>query len=89
MAHLNETTSHPDSLVQSVVINALQKCSSFTEAVRSGYAEVEHIDDWVDFWHLPGSPAGRKSLREFLGMSTDEYTMWMKDGAILAQIISK
>jgi hypothetical protein len=41
-------------------------------------AEEERLDDLVDEWHKGGSGV---TLREYLGMSPEEYEYWLKNSA--------
>jgi hypothetical protein len=45
-----------------------------------GEAGPEEIDDYVDIWH--SSPDGLE-LHEFLGMSKEEYALWLRNPEVL------
>jgi hypothetical protein len=56
------------------------KNKSFVESVLSGDAGINEIDDYIEAWHsLPddSSEAGQE-LHEFLGMTWDEYRLWVE-----------
>ena len=49
---------------------------TFIDRCLAGSARPEDIDDWVDRWHeRPGDDA---SLASFLGMSDEEYAVWVE-----------
>jgi hypothetical protein len=52
-------------------------------AVTQGYANVDSIEEWVDFWHQ--SPAAG-NLQSFLGLDNTEYSRWLRDAAALPAI---
>ncbi|OXR40144.1 hypothetical protein B7C42_07768 [Nocardia cerradoensis] len=49
---------------------------TFVDAVLAGHALVEDIDDWADRWHDAGGLG--IDLHEYLGMSWDEYALWVE-----------
>jgi hypothetical protein len=57
---------------------------NFVELCLAGNALVEEVDDFVERWHR-GS--GRASLRDFLGMSESEYSLWVNDPDVLPYIV--
>jgi hypothetical protein len=57
---------------------------NFIERCLSGSALMEEIDDFVDQWH-EGSE--NESLRDFLGMSEPEYSLWINDPDVLPYVI--
>jgi hypothetical protein len=52
--------------------------SNFIDDCLNGDAFLSDIDYFVDQWHQ-GEIKGDISLREALGMTKDEYVLWMKD----------
>jgi hypothetical protein len=44
---------------------------------------AEDIEDYVDSWH---ANPGAKEIYEFLGMSEEEYALWLRDPAVLPHI---
>ena len=50
---------------------------TFIEGVLSGDYLINEIDDFVDEWH---DSDGDKSLSEFLGMTEEEYKLWVTKG---------
>ncbi|MBI2431980.1 MAG: hypothetical protein HYV26_03835 [Candidatus Hydrogenedentes bacterium] len=57
---------------------------NFLDMVISGIAHPEDIDDFVDLWH-EGHNSG--TLAEALGMSDDEYALWVQKSDALSLII--
>lgn len=53
---------------------------SFIGLVLSGRAILQDIDSYVEQWHEAedGSPAADMELHEFLGLSWDEYRLWVE-----------
>jgi hypothetical protein len=58
---------------------------SFVSLAISGHATADQIDDYVDRWH---SEPGNLSLHEFLGMSRDEYALWVRSPDMLGAILT-
>ena len=58
--------------------------SSFVQMCLRGDRLPEEIDDYVDAWNdmPPGAP-----LHEFLGMTRDEYNLWVVDPDVLPFIL--
>jgi hypothetical protein len=63
---------------------------TFVDAVLSGGAGLEDIDDYVDAWHdLPESePGAHQELHEWLGLSWPEYQLWVEEPPSLRFVIS-
>ena len=57
---------------------------TFIEKCLSGDALYEDIDDYVDIWHDSNST---DELYEFLGMTRQEYWLWVRNPDILPQIV--
>ena len=51
------------------------------DAVAKGLANAESVDEWVEFWHEGHVPL---ELREFLGLDTTQYALWMREPSSLA-----
>jgi hypothetical protein len=51
-----------------------------------GQASLDDVDDFVAEWHVgfSGEP-----LHEYLGMTWDEYVLWVKHPSALASIIDR
>jgi len=65
------------------------KTVTFIDLCLRGTALPDQIDDYVDAWH-DGEKGQDLELREFLGMTAHEYSIWMRDSnAIHAIIASK
>ena len=58
--------------------------ANFIELCLSGNALIEEVDDFVDQWH-EGSEG--VSLRDHLGMSEAEYSLWINDPDVLPFVI--
>ena len=63
--------------------NKNQGQGPFLEQYLNGKALPEDIDDYVDQWH---SDPGNQQIYEFLGMSEDEYSLWLRDPDMLLHI---
>ena len=57
---------------------------TFLDLVLTGDARQDDIDDFVDRWHDGDASC---SLAEFLGMSDDEYALWVEKPAALRLIL--
>ena len=54
----------------------MSETAAFVDAVLEGRALPQDIDDYIDTWHdTPGAP---DSVSEFLGLTTDEYGLWVE-----------
>ena len=51
---------------------------SFRDQFISGNCNLEALGEWVKIWHS-GAAEG-ESLRDFLGLSYEEYQMWVAQG---------
>lgn len=59
--------------------------SSFMEMAVNGDVLLEEIDDFVDVWH-DNETGG--SLHSFLGMTPEEYAIWVDNNAMLPQLVA-
>lgn len=59
--------------------------TTFIEAVRGKTATPEQVDDWVDRWH--NGEGDGLTLRQFLGLTEQQYAEWMRNPAVLASFI--
>ena len=57
---------------------------TFLDLVLAGEARQDDIDDFVDQWHDGDASC---SLAEFLGMSDDEYALWVEKPSALSLIL--
>lgn len=55
----------------------------FLQSYLNGDVCAEDIDDYVDAWH---AKPGRKKIFEFLGMTSEEYSLWLCDPDSLPDI---
>jgi hypothetical protein len=61
-----------------------KKGPTFIELYVNGKVLPEEIDEYVDKWHA--SP-GNQQIYDFLGMSKDEYSLWLRDPDVLPHIV--
>ncbi len=54
---------------------------TFVQAVKEGIATIDEIYDWVDRWHE--SPADDGPLHEYLGLSREQYGLWVQTPSTL------
>ena len=52
------------------------KTRPFLELYRDGKVSAQQIEDFIEAWHN-SDDTEQCSLAEFLGMTEDEYTVWM------------
>lgn len=63
----------------------MSRSNTYVEACLRGEAIWTDIDDWVDAWHESGEDI---DLHEFLGMSWDEYSLWVERPQALRGILA-
>jgi hypothetical protein len=63
---------------------------TYMDLLLMGKAFLDDIDDFVDEWHSApeGSVAASRSLHEFLGMTWDEYRLWVEHPESLRFIVA-
>ena len=61
------------------------KPRSFFDLFIDGQVSAVAAEDFISAWHNSGDEEQR-SLPEFLGLTEDEYDVWMMDGRILPDI---
>ena len=59
--------------------------SNFIDDVINADAIMEEIDDYIEKWHNSDSDL---SVYEYLGMTEEEYYLWVKEDFYLKYIIS-
>ena len=59
-----------------------ERSQSFFQLYLAGSTEAAGIDGCIDAWHASG-PAEKRSLGAYLGMTEDEYALWVMDTRIL------
>lgn len=59
---------------------------SFIELVLDGQASCEEADDFVERWHESDSTM---SLHKYLGLSWEDYALWVKSPSELESIIAR
>lgn len=63
----------------------MSEITTFIEKCLNGDVLCDDIDDYIDIWHESDS---EDELFEFLGMTREEYALWVKDPDALPQIIA-
>ena len=58
--------------------------NKFVDLCVMGQYHIEDIDDFIDEWH---EGEGDEDLHEFLGMSWEEYDLWVSNPYVLPYII--
>ncbi len=58
--------------------------NKFVDLCVMGQYHIEDIDDFIDEWH---EGKGNEDLHEFLGMSWEEYALWVSNPYVLPDII--
>lgn len=59
--------------------------SSFVDDVISADAILDEIDDYLNDWHNSNTDA---TVYEYLGMTEEEYFLWVENDYLLKYIIS-
>lgn len=59
---------------------------TFIDLSLAGDVVMDEIDDFVATWHT--DPAIREPLHEFLGMSEEEYALWVEQPGSLRLILA-
>ena len=60
--------------------------NSFVQKCLAGTANADEIDDYIDQWH-EHEHNHKISLHEFLGMTWDEYALWVEKPESLSAIL--
>lgn len=55
----------------------------YMEACFAGEALQDEIEDYIEEWHESGSS---EEIYEFLGMTEDEYAIWVENDSMLRTI---
>lgn len=64
------------------------KAPRFFELYRNGDIAAEDVDEYVGRWHADAEPWAKDlSLHEYLGMSHDEYEVWLCDPRSLPALV--
>jgi hypothetical protein len=65
-----------------------QKMQSFMDLYTNGYVMDDEVDDFVDQWHeSPYMDETSVSLSDYLGMTDEEYEVWLHDASVLPHIV--
>ena len=65
--------------------DASTKPRTFFDLFLDGKATEDDVDDYVSAWHDSGDEEQRP-LTEFLGMTEEEYAIWMMDRRLLSEL---
>jgi hypothetical protein len=57
---------------------------NFIDACLEGEALPQQIDDYIDAWHNSDT---REPIYRFLGMTEDEYSLWVENDLFLKHIL--
>lgn len=49
--------------------------TNFIEDCLAGVASLDNLDEYIEYWHTHETG---NELREFLGMTAEEYSQWVK-----------
>lgn len=60
--------------------------TDFISACAKGRAHLRKIDDYIDAWH-EGNAGINQELHQFLGMSAEEYALWVERPEVLPFIV--
>jgi hypothetical protein len=60
-----------------------QKDATFIRLYDSDAVTAEQIDDFIDAWH-ESNDSERRPLAAYLGMTEDEYSVWLRVARDLA-----
>jgi hypothetical protein len=63
------------------------KSLSFLDLYSGGKVTAEHIDDFIDAWH-ESDDSEQRPLSEFLGMTVDEYSVWLASHKVLPLLVA-
>jgi hypothetical protein len=64
----------------------MSRRATFVELSLAGDVVMDEIDDFVAAWH--NDPAIREPLHEFLGMTEEEYALWVEQPGSLRLILA-
>lgn len=67
----------------------MSEAPNFIDACLAGDALAADADDWIDIWHdaAKSSPTSQRTLAEHLGMTEDEYKVWVERPEVLRFIL--
>jgi len=57
----------------------------FIDLAVAGSIPPDGIDDYVDAWHRASE--GSENLASFLGLTDEEYRLWVEDATVLPHIV--
>jgi hypothetical protein len=63
------------------------KSLSFLDLYSDGKVTAAQIDDFIDAWH-ESDDSEQRPLSEFLGMTEDEYSVWLASHGILPLLVA-
>jgi hypothetical protein len=68
-------------------VSEVQPKAAFLDLYRDGRVTAREIEDFIEAWHNSDA-SEQRSLSEFLGMTEDEYTVWMASRKALPAIVA-
>jgi hypothetical protein len=60
-----------------------KKQTRFIDLYLEGRASAEDINESIDAWH---SGSGKQPIYDYLGMTEEEYSLWLRDPDVLPHI---
>ncbi len=63
------------------------EAQTFFSLYSDGLIRADQIDDFVEAWHNSGNEE-KRSLSEYLGMTDDEYAIWVMSHGALPAILA-
>jgi hypothetical protein len=61
---------------------------TFFDLYSRGQALPDEVDDFIDRWHEGADPQAKSlPLHEYLGLTLDEYELWVRDPDALPQVL--
>jgi hypothetical protein len=68
---------------------AESKSPAFFDLYSQGRALADEIDDFIDRWHEDvGANASGVPLHDYLGLTRDEYEIWVIDPEVLPYVLT-
>jgi hypothetical protein len=64
----------------------MSRNATFVEMALTGDVVMDEIDDFVEEWHT--SKQNSEPIHEFLGMTEDEYALWVEQPGSLRLILA-
>lgn len=75
--------------VQIIPFKKAENTMTYMEAILNNKALLTDIDDYVERWHNNEAPKKYVELRDYLGMTKEDYALWVMHPNKLIDIIEK